>query len=250
MVSGPDDERRRETRESLVLKVEYADADGLIHDYTANISQGGTFVVTDRMLPIGSQVRLVLSFPGLIKPLPLAARVVWHKESEDETEHGVGVEFDLGDAETQARLSELVERIASGDPELVARTLRVLVVEDNPHVAGLIRDGLAGGAKRMRSRVVFDFKLAKDGREALDLVASGNWDLLIIDIYLPVLDGTQVIRAVRAKDETKELPVVAVSAGGAQARAAALSAGADFFLDKPMRLADILDSIRRLVGLS
>jgi CheY-like chemotaxis protein len=45
------------------------------------------------------------------------------------------------------------------------------------------------------------------------------------------------------------MPVVAVSAGGAAAREAAMAAGADFFLDKPMRLADIVDTIRRLADL-
>ena len=248
MAAGSDDERRRQTREALVLKVEYADADGLVHDYTSNISQGGTFVVTDRELPIGAEVKLVLSFPGLIKPLPLPAKVVWHGDAEGGEDRGVGVAFDLGDDAAKARLGELVARIAEGDPEVVARTLRVLVVEDNPHVAALIRDGLAGGAKRMRGHVVFDLSVAKDGREALDKLTAADWDLCIIDIYLPVLDGVAVIKALRAREATKTLPVVAVSAGGAQARAAALSAGADFFLDKPMRLADIIASIQRLTG--
>jgi uncharacterized protein (TIGR02266 family) len=71
-------------------------------------------------------------------------------------------------------------------------------------------------------------------------------DFVIVDVYLPVMDGAQLIAHMRASDKLKSTPVVAVSAGGAAARDAAIGAGADIFLDKPMRLADIVDTIRRL----
>src|SRR5687767_13804087 len=144
---GGSDDRRRAPREPLTLKVEYADADELVADYTDNISSGGTFVFTSRLLPEGTEVRLVLSFPGLIKPLPLAGVVKWVREEPPE-ERGVGVEFDLGDAQAGERLAALVQRIAERDPELVSQIMRVLVVEDNPHVAELISEGLQGGSKR------------------------------------------------------------------------------------------------------
>ncbi len=252
-----DEDRRREGREQLTLKVEYDDADGLVHDYTANISQGGTFVVTDRLLPIGTAVKLVLSFPGLIKPLPITGTVKWHGPptatpgagEPDPDERGLGVQFDLEDPLIRDRLASLVSRIASGDPDLVATTMRVLVVEDNPHVANLIRDGLSGNVRRESAgRVQFEFEFARDGREAKEKALSARYDLLIIDIYLPVLDGSQVIKAVRANEGTAQLPIVAMSAGGSPARASAIAAGADFFLDKPMRLVDIVETIRKLTA--
>lgn len=241
--------RRKEHREPLVLKVEYDDADGLVGDYTTNISQGGTFVLTHRHFELGAPVTLVLSFPGLIKPLPLAGQVKWIKP-EPADEAGVGVEFDLSHPDVAARLQVLVQRIADRDPELVARHLRVLVVEDNPHVASLIRDGLTGGGKReLAGRVTFQFETASNGRDAMELLRTQPFDVLITDIYLPVLDGANVIRAVRADPALCSLPIVAVSAGGSHAREAALNAGADFFLDKPMRLADIVATMRRLTGM-
>jgi CheY-like chemotaxis protein len=175
--------------------------------------------------------------------------VKWVRDTDEG--RGVGVEFDALPDEASQRLDEIVSRIASGDPDLVARTLRVLVVEDNPHVATLIRDGLAGGSRReLAGRVHFGFETATNGREALDLLRSQPFDAMIIDIYLPVMDGAQVIAAVRADETLRSLPIVAVSAGGVPAKTAALSAGADFFLDKPMRLADILESMRKLTGLT
>lgn len=243
------DEKRREPREALTLKVEYAGAEDLVSDYTENISRGGTFVLTNRELAEGAAVRLVLSFPGLIKPLPLTGIVKWVR-TEPADQRGVGVEFDLSNPEIATRLDALVRRIADRDPELVARVMRVLVVEDNPHVATLIRDGLTGGGRReLAGRVSFQFTTVSNGREALDTLQRERFDVLIIDIYLPVLDGAHVIKQVRADAALRFMPVVAVSAGGVSARDAAIQAGADFFLEKPMRLADILATMRRLTGL-
>jgi len=191
----------------------------------------------------------VLSFPGLIKPLPLMGVVKWVREEPPE-ERGVGVEFDLGDTQTTERLAALVRRIDERDPELIGKVMRVLVVEDNPHVADLIREGLQGGGKRdLGGKVAFQCETVSNGREAMTALRTSNpFDVLIIDIYLPVLDGSQVIAQVRADEKLRHLPIVAVSGGGAPAHNAAMSAGADFFLDKPMRLADIVATMRRLTG--
>jgi len=235
------DDRRGSPREQLTLKVEYDEASELVTDFTENISRGGIFVLTERPHAIGSTVRLILSFPGLLKPIPITGVVKWARPD------GVGVELEPG----QEKLEELIERIANGDPGVVARTLRVLVVEDNPHVATLIREGLQGSGRReLAGRVTFRFTHASNGQEALDALKAGEpFDILIIDIYLPILDGVSVIREVRRQAERQHTPIVAVSAGGAPARDAALEAGADFFLDKPMRLIDVMKTLRLLTGL-
>jgi uncharacterized protein (TIGR02266 family) len=243
------DDRRRAPREPLLLKVEYSDAHELVTDYTENISTGGTFVFTHRLLPVGTEVRLVLSFPGLIKPLPIGGVVKWVREDPPE-ERGVGVAFDAEAAETMGRLGSLMQRIAERDPELVSPVMRVLVVEDNPHVATLIREGLQAGSRReLAGRLAFQCATVGNGREALDALRSQPFDVLIIDIYLPILDGAQVIAQVRADENLRHLPIVAVSGGGSHARNVAINAGADFFLDKPMRLADIVATMRRLTGI-
>jgi uncharacterized protein (TIGR02266 family) len=249
-VSFSGDDRRRTPREPLTLKVEYGDAAELVADYTENISAGGTFVFTDRILAVGTEVRLVLSFPGLIRPLPLTGEVKWVREEPAE-ERGVGVAFAAEAAESITRLGSIIQRIAELDPELVTPVLRVLIVEDNPHVATLIREGLQAGARReLAGRLAFQSSTVTNGREALDALRSQPFDVLIIDIYLPVLDGAQVIAQIRADEKLKNLPVIAVSGGGQHARTSAENAGADFFLDKPMRLADIVATMRRLVGIT
>ena len=131
---------------------------------------------------------------------------------------------------------------------LIRRVVRVLLVEDNPHVAELIREGLRGSSKRdLGNDLSFDFREAHNGREALELLRTVEFDALIVDIYLPVIDGAQVIENVRKELNLPELPVIAVSAGGEPARTAALAAGANIFLDKPMRLRQVIETMRGLM---
>ena len=67
-------DKRRDERNPVSLVVDYEGADDLVADYTENLSTGGIFVSTSRVLEIGSEVRLVLSFPGLLEPIRIAPR--------------------------------------------------------------------------------------------------------------------------------------------------------------------------------
>jgi uncharacterized protein (TIGR02266 family) len=238
-------EKRRHAREAVTLVVEYEGADDLVVDFTDNLSSGGTFVHTPRDFEIGTIVHLVLSFPGLIQPIRINGEVRWARGDTDDEERGVGIEFVEGPAREQLR--ELIDRITARDPSVVSRLMRVLVVEDNPHVAQLIRDGLRGSEKRTFQDMAFNFRTASNGSEALELLQAESFDALIIDVYLPVLDGPAVIQKVRLDERTRGLPIIAVSAGGDSARDAARAAGANFFLHKPMRLRQIIDTMRQLV---
>jgi CheY-like chemotaxis protein len=88
---------------------------------------------------------------------------------------------------------------------------------------------------------------AEDGRQEIEVLRARKFDAVIVDIYLPVLDGTRVIHATRTELGLHQLPIIAVSAGGDAARRAALNAGANIFLDKPMRLRQVIDTIQKLL---
>jgi len=236
-------DKRRHDRHPVVLRVEYDGADDLVGDYTDNLSLGGTFVATARELAPGTDVRLLLSFPGLLEPIVLDGAVRW---TRSDGESGVGIEFLDGPA--RRRLADIVERVRARDPRTVSRLIRVLVVEDNPHVANLIREGLHGSARREGEDLAFTFRTAVNGREALALLADEHFDAMIVDVYIPIVDGAHVIAAARRELGLRELPIIAVSAGGESARRAAVVAGADIFLDKPMRLRQVMDTMRALIG--
>ena len=238
------DEKRKDEREPVTLVVEYEGADDLVGDYTENLSSGGTFVATSRELPVGTAVSLVLGFPGLLEPVAIAGTVRWTRQTGGEP--GAGIEFEPGAAREQ--LAAVVARIRARDPRTVSRLLRILVVEDNHHVASLIEDGLIGSARRdFGGGVTFAVQQAGDGRAAVELLRTDRFDALIVDVYLPVLDGAQVIATARTELGLAALPIIAVSAGGEPARRSALAAGANIFLDKPMRLRQVIATIQRLL---
>lgn len=239
-----DEERREgEDRDVVVLIVDYDDAEHLVTDYTQNLSSGGVFIHTQRDLAVGDEVRLMLSFPSLLEPVAIAGCVRWAQKTE--VDCGVGIEFTNFDGDARDRLHNILQRIRENDPKLVSRVMRLLIVEDNPHVARLIRDGLGAGRDL---DVEFSFSSASDGREALDLLLSEHFDILVTDIYLPTIDGSTIIARVREEERYKELPIIAVSAGGKSARDSAMAAGANFFIEKPMRLRQIIDTIKKLIN--
>jgi uncharacterized protein (TIGR02266 family) len=233
-----DADRRGDERFAVALRVDYEDADDLIADYTENLSSGGACVASSREVAIGTEVKLALSFPGLVSPIRLDGIVRWCRDDM------LGIEFVDG---VRAKLDALIARIRARDPELVKRTLRVLVVEDNPHIAQLLRHGL--GDDRKGSDVAFDCRVAGNGHQAVEMLREQKFDVLIVDIYLPILDGTGVISAVRTKLDMPNLPIIAVSGGGDAARREALAAGANLFIDKPMRLKSLLERMREIMNL-
>ncbi len=242
-----DEEKRRDSREAVTLFVEYDGADDLVGDFTENLSSGGTFVATNRDLPIGTRVNLVLSFPGLLEPIALEGTVRWKRhEAGTEGDAGAGIEFAPGPA--RDALAAVIDKVRNRDPKTVSRLFRVLVVEDNKHVAQLITEGLRGSSRRDFGGVSFVFRSAEDGRAAVEILRREKFDALIIDVYLPVVDGPKVIQQARNELGLTELPIIAVSAGGDSARRAALDAGANIFLDKPMRLRQVIDTMQRLLA--
>src|SRR5262249_52522335 len=179
------DEKRRTPREPVTLFVEYEGADDLVGDFTDNLSSGGTFVTTNRSLPVGTQVQLVLSFPGLLEPIAIEGTVRWTRGESAIGDEGAGIEFAPGP--TRDVLAGVVERIRRRDPRVMARLLRVLVVEDNHHVAELIQQGLTGATRRdFGGGITFSFRNAEDGRAAIALLREEEFDAAIIDVYLPV----------------------------------------------------------------
>lgn len=247
-------DQRTSDREPVTLFVEYEGADDLVGDYTENLSSGGTFVATNREIPIGQQIKLVLSFPGLLEPIAIEGTVRWTRGNKpggtevipEGEEAGAGIQFHPGPARDQ--LASVIDKIRARDPKTVNRLFHLLVVEDNRHVAQLINDGLKGSARReFAGGVSFSIRNAEDGRQAIDILRKEKFDALIVDVYLPIVDGAKVISTARGELGLTNLPIIAVSAGGDSARKSALDAGANIFLDKPMRLRQVIETIQKLL---
>ncbi len=131
------------------------------------------------------------------------------------------------------------------------RIIRGLVAEENPFIATLLSQGINTGLRarvNLPPEVRFQFDHALDGAEALSRLEKGAYDILICDVALPIVDGLEVMRRVRAVSRLRDLRVIALSSSGL-ARQAALVAGADRFLEKPMPLSTLVRTIAELLAL-
>lgn len=130
--------------------------------------------------------------------------------------------------------------------ERAARTFHVLVVEDNPHVVTMYEYALRKLRPGEGAEVRVDF--ATNGHDALGrLGAAPPVDLVIADLYMPVMDGFALVERMRADPAIAGVPVVIISAGASDARDRALALGVDVYLQKPVQLADIVGTVRALL---
>jgi two-component system, sensor histidine kinase and response regulator len=122
------------------------------------------------------------------------------------------------------------------------RPLTVLVAEDNP-----VNQKLAIALLRRRNAVV---TIATNGVEAVSLWASGDYDLVLMDIQMPEMDGLEACGIIRSRELTgQRIPIVAVTARAMTGdREECLAAGMDAYLSKPIRSAELLETIDRLVA--
>ena len=90
----------------------------------------------------------------------------------------------------------------------------------------------------------YEVATANNGQEGLDyLVANGDVDLVLTDHFMPVMDGLELTRRIRADSKYASLPVIMCSGGGTTCREEALVAGADNFLEKPYAAKPLLELI-------
>jgi len=114
-----DDDRRREARAPIELKVEYKRLNTFFYDYTKNISKGGTFIKTERPLDIGTIFLFKLLIPSQTVSLALRGEVRWvvkdgsPRPPEIAADHdpGMGIRFMYDDPEQRRSLEEVVEKM-------------------------------------------------------------------------------------------------------------------------------------------
>ena len=117
---------------------------------------------------------------------------------------------------------------------------KILLVEDNE----MNRDMLS----RRLVRNGFEIVMAVNGQEGLDLASSENPDLILLDMSLPIIDGWEAARRLKADAITAKIPVIALTAHAmVQDKEKALAAGCDDFDTKPVELPRLLEKINSLL---
>jgi DNA-binding response OmpR family regulator len=116
--------------------------------------------------------------------------------------------------------------------------MRLLIVEDEPLIARFLARGLRSEG--------YTVAVAGDGQVAVDRLAAGGWDLVILDLMLPGQDGFEVLREISGR--RLGAPVLVLSARRAvETKVAALDAGASDYLAKPFALDELLARVRALL---
>jgi two-component system chemotaxis response regulator CheY len=111
---------------------------------------------------------------------------------------------------------------------------RILIVEDSP----TMRQLLVFALKRLKDVEIVE---AQDGMDGLRKVSSDHFDLALIDINMPVMDGLKLISLIRGEDSLREMPIIVITTEGAKEdRERALALGANEYLTKPIQANRVL----------
>jgi CheY-like chemotaxis protein/anti-sigma regulatory factor (Ser/Thr protein kinase) len=118
---------------------------------------------------------------------------------------------------------------------------RVLLVEDNP-INQMV-------AQKMLEKIGLESTLAGDGRQALAMLEQGDFDAVLMDCQMPVMDGFEATRRIRAQSALLSLPVIAMTANVMEGdREKCIEAGMNDYIGKPVVEADLKKTLARWLG--
>ncbi|HCI20151.1 MAG TPA: DNA-binding response regulator, partial [Alphaproteobacteria bacterium] len=119
-------------------------------------------------------------------------------------------------------------------------TIRILIADDEPNQLELLSYNL--------SSADFEVLRASDGQQALEMVEEHRPDLAIIDWMMPHMSGIDLCRKLRSRNETKNMPIIILSARGEEGdRTLGLDIGADDYISKPFSPRELISRVRALL---
>jgi CheY-like chemotaxis protein len=232
--------------ERMVLRAELSHDQREIVAHTTELTNDSVVVRTDEQLAPGDAVSLRLSLRSLLAPFQIPARVVATDPGSGLGYFpGVTLALDMPTPEERARFAQLIGAIDEankGEPPVC----RILFVEDSQ----LMREHVETRAERVADdsvRIILD--TADNVERAVELLETHSYALALVDRFLPDRTGDDLVRIIRERG-LDGLAVVGCSVGGAAARTAFLEAGADLYLDKPVKVKDLFTTVQRLTLLN
>jgi len=241
-------DRRHAPRFSARIKVNFRSVDELVTAYTSDLSQGGLYVAASVQLPPGTLVLLSLELPeaGGV-PARVPARVAYVLDAEAAAKQGrppgMGMQFREEDtAELGRRIASFLassvgaEEHAAEDP---GAGLDVLVVEDSASQRGRVVAALQAAGHRVTT--------AEHGLEGLGKALKDPPDVVLTDVNMPVMDGWQLLRLLRARESTRSVPVVFLTTlDSDRDRIRGYEAGVDDYIAKPFADEELCARVRRV----
>lgn len=125
----------------------------------------------------------------------------------------------------------------------MSESKRILVVEDSPAMRQLICFAL----KKVEGLEVLE---ANDGVDGLSKLSGEKFDLMIVDINMPIMDGLKLIDMVRKNEEHQDVPIIIITTESAEEdRQRAMALGVNEYLTKPVQSQQIVESAKKLLGI-
>ena len=120
---------------------------------------------------------------------------------------------------------------------------KILVVENEAVNREMIIDDL-----RLQG---YEVVVAEDGQQGLDMASSQSPNIILLDMSLPVVDGWDVARQLKAASNTKDIPIIALTAHAMEGdRKRSLEAGCDDYETKPYKIERLIEKIEQILGLA
>jgi len=127
------------------------------------------------------------------------------------------------------------------EPEQSTARRRVLVVDDEPNIVISLEFLLVNAG--------YEVTIARDGMQALQMAASWRPDLVVLDIMLPVVNGFEVCKQLRASRELKDVKILMLTARGREGEIEkGLALGANAYLTKPFATRELIETTKRMLG--
>ncbi|MCP3141824.1 ATP-binding protein [Pyxidicoccus xibeiensis] len=216
----------------LALVKEFAKLHGGSVDVRSTEGQGTTFFVR---IPLGGVPRLAQAAAGAPKPPSTATRPETYVEETLHWLNGQAPAPPPEDGGSQALAGGPLAAEHGEGPEVGAR-LRVLLADDNADMREYVR--------RLLQRH-YEVTAVTNGAEALRAAREARPDLVISDVMMPVMDGIELVKRLRADASLRTLPIVLLSArAGEDATVSGLELGADDYLTKPFSARELLARVQ------
>ena len=117
---------------------------------------------------------------------------------------------------------------------------KVLIVDDEEHIRELIKFNL--------KKEEYDIEVAVNGTEALNIIREIKFDLILLDLMLPEIDGLEVCKEIRRNEETSDIPVMMITAKGEEFdKVLGLELGADDYITKPFSIRELMARVKALL---
>ncbi|MBN2342689.1 MAG: TIGR02266 family protein [Deltaproteobacteria bacterium] len=242
-----DPNRRSSNRVRATFQVRYKTLDSLVSAYTENISKGGIYVRTSKLLPLNTVVRIKLVMPHdgpEIECIGQVARV--HKQDEkSDIPTGMAIVFRDMSAEHRAFIEDYISDLTT-QKIMVQREetfvpLSIVVVDDDRTVRERASKALISKGHTVRT--------AEDGLSGLATCLQEPPDLILSDVQMPKMDGWNFLKTIRARASLNNtLVVFQTSLRDEKDRLLGYQLGVDDYIAKPYTTTELLVRINRLVN--